>query len=338
MERKLATIQTIESLNPSEGADRIEVCCFHNNSWRVVVEKGVHTVGDQVVYFEIDSILPPNEAYGFLERYSWRVKTIRLRGQLSQGVVLPIRILTQLNDYYGFADGDDVTEVLGVTKYEPVLPAQLRGQAKGSFPHWIQKTDSERLQNCGFLLESCLGKEFIGHEKLDGSSCTVYFRDGDFGVCSRNLELTETEGNSFWALARKLNLEELLRTYGRNIALQMELVGPGVQKNRYQLKEITGYLFDIWDVDNGCYFPTLKAKDIARDMGLTWTPWIGNMVLDGTQSVESLLAFAEGKSVLNPTTEREGIVWRPIEEEFQRNIGRVAFKTISNKYLLKYEE
>ena len=215
MERKLATIQKIREIRPIEGADAIELAIINN--WQVVVAKNVgHKVGDWVVYCEIDSFLPIREEFEFLRKSSFkkmgdqegfRLKTIRLRGQISQGLVLPISVLEgpdemkigvsqqpwgdqlQLGPYDNalvIEEGVDVSEILGIVKYEPPIPAQLAGKVKGYFPSFIRKTDEERVQNLTKEYEGWKAQKFYVTEKLDGSSATFYLKDGVFGVCSRN--------------------------------------------------------------------------------------------------------------------------------------------------------
>ena len=229
MERKLATIRIIDDIRPIEGADMIELVTV--GGWNVVVAKEVgHKVGDHVVYCEIDSFLPIREEFEFLRKSSYkkmgdqegfRLKTIRLRGQVSQGLILPMSVFGDFG--WTAYEGLDVTEKLGIVKYEPPIPAELSGKVKGSFPSFIPKTDEERIQNLTKEYQEWKYQSkhlFYVTEKLDGSSATYYFKDGEFGVCSRNLELLETEGNSFWKVARELDLENKMKSLGKNVSFQ----------------------------------------------------------------------------------------------------------------------
>jgi len=245
MERKLSTIRRISEITPIDGADKIELVTI--DGWKVVVAKDVgHKVGDLVVYCEIDSFLPIREEFEFLRKSSYkkmsdgkegfRLKTIRLKNTLSQGLVLPISVLD-----FGemVSEGQDVTERLGIVKYEPPIPAELSGKVKGLFPSFLRKTDEERVQNLQSDYEDLKTQKFYVTEKLDGSSATFYYKDGQFGVCSRNLELLETEDNTYWKVARQLDLENKLSTLKLNISLQGELIGEGI-------REIRGYNSDTW--------------------------------------------------------------------------------------------
>jgi RNA ligase (TIGR02306 family) len=329
-QRKLASIRQIGSITPIEGADNIEKISI--NGWNCVSKKGEFKEGQLCVYFEIDSFLPIRPEFEFLRRTSlrkmggqegFRLKTIRLRGVLSQGLALPMSILGD----HSVQLGDDVTDILGIVKFEPPIPAELQGIPKGLFPGFICKTDQERVQNIWNDIKGTL-ESFEVTLKLDGSSCTYYLHNGDFGVCSRNLEIQPSETNTLWKLARQYQIEELLRSYGHNIALQGEIIGEGIQKNPEKIKGQDFYLFDIWDINQRRYyspeerrtlhakiFPTLKhipVLDVKRH-------------LTEYQNIESFLATADGPSMKGEI--REGIV-------FRSNESGLTFKIISNLYLL----
>lgn len=376
MERKLASIQRVIEIRPIEGADAIEVARVNN--WDVVVKKGEYNLGDLCVYCEIDSFLPVREEFEFLRKSSFkrmgdqegfRLKTIRLRGQLSQGLLLPLEVLNgeeemvigtmvypwgpqlQLGPYDDaivIEEGADVTEVLGIVKYEPPVPAELAGKVKGYFPSFLRKTDEERVQN--LVKEYAEWKEqdldFYVTEKLDGSSATYYYNNGVFGVCSRNLELAEPEEfvegmvmcadgierprqqNSFWKVAQELGLKEKLAALGRNISIQGELIGEGIQGNPYKLKGQTVRFFNAFDIDSQEYYglPMFLAT-MQIDLKLETVPILTNLTMKLPETIDDVLAFAEAKSVLNPDFDREGVVFRTMDR-------KISFKVISNKFLL----
>lgn len=374
MERKLATIQKIREIRPIEGADAIELAIINN--WQVVVAKNVgHKVGDWVVYCEIDSFLPVREEFEFLRKSSFkkmgdqegfRLKTIRLRGQISQGLVLPISVLEgpdemkigiskqpwgdqlQLGPYDNalvIEEGVDVSEMLGIVKYEPPIPAQLAGKVKGYFPSFIRKTDEERVQNLTKEYEGWKDQRFYVTEKLDGSSATFYFKDKVFGVCSRNLELAEPEEefvpgmvmcedgierpkqeNSFWKAAREMQIKEKLEKVGYNVCLQGELIGEGIQKNPYKIKGQTVKFFNAFNIDTQEY---LSFKEFTQLMAELSLPTVPILETDFTlpNTIDQLLQYAEAKAVLNPSFDREGVVIRSYDR-------KISFKAISNKFLL----
>jgi len=340
MERKLATIRTITNIQSIDGADMIELASV--GGWNVVVAKDVgHKVGDKVVYCEIDSFLPIREEFEFLRKSSYkkmgeqegfRLKTIKLRGQVSQGLILPISVvpITQFTSANDLPEGMDVTEMLGIVKYEPPIPAELAGKVKGQFPSFLRKTDEERIQNLTREFEEWKYQskhQFYVTEKLDGSSATFYYNNGEFGVCSRNLELLETEGNTFWKVAREMDLENKLSKYGRNISLQGELIGEGIQGNPYKIKGQKVMFFNVFDIDEQQREGLGGFLKIMDDLFLEFVPII-DIVFELPDSVDEMLKIAEGKSKLNSNTEREGLVVRSIDT-------KISFKAISNKFLLK---
>jgi RNA ligase (TIGR02306 family) len=332
--RKLATIRKIDALNPIEGADAIE--CATVGGWKIVVKKGEYNVGDFAVYCEIDSWIP-TELAPFLSKgkeprefegiKGERLRTVKLRGQLSQGLLLPYAICGMI-----VAEGDDVSELLGIVKWEMPMNAQLAGMAKGNFPSLIPKTDQERAQNLvkEILAVAQAGSQFEITEKLEGSSMTVYLIDGEFGVCSRNLDLKETEGNAFWQVARRDGIEEKMRTVpGTDFAIQGELIGPGIQGNIYKLAAPEFFVFDVYNITTGSYLSPQKRRELIRNLGLHHVPVLYIDKDLGVGSVEEILQWAEGKSVMGNSNgpEREGIV-------FKEANGGMTFKAISNKYLL----
>jgi RNA ligase (TIGR02306 family) len=171
---------------------------------QLVVKKGEFSVGEACVYCEIDSVFPDLEPFAFLKPRGMCIRTVRLRGQISQGICFPLSILPE---GCPTEEGTNVTDALGIVKYEPILPASLSGMAKGLFPSFIPKTDETRVQFLQELLNKYEGEPCYVAEKLDGSSVTYFLKDGEFGVCSPNLELLETVGNTFWMVARKMNME-----------------------------------------------------------------------------------------------------------------------------------
>jgi len=339
MSRKLVTIQKLEEIMPITGADFIDFARV--KGWWVVVKKNEFKVGDEILYFEVDSFLPDLPQYEFLKKGSSlkrmlvdgeikigiRLKTIKLRGMISQGLIMPLSILPAGN----YVVGQDVSDLLGVIKYEIPIDSSLSGIVKGFFPFFISKTDEERIQNMLDILDTDI-KEFYITEKLDGSSVSYYKYKGMFGVCSRNLELSESEKNSQWLWARKNNIENLLED---GFAIQGEIVGEGINKNILKINGQQVYFFNIYDIINRRYLDFDEFIKKIECMGLQTVPIISKEN-DIPRNLNSLLRLAEGKSMINSKVEREGIVVRPMKEAKYNN-ERFSFKVISNSYLLKNE-
>lgn len=336
--RKLATIRRIDAIDPIPGADAIEVATV--GGWKVVAKKGEYKPGDMAVYCEVDSWIPSKLA-PFLTRPGHfpktfegiegeRLKTIRLRGQLSQGLLLNLDQV--IPETHQFGEDSDVTEYLGIVKWEKAMPAQLAGTAKGNFPSLIPKTDQERVQNLKKEIEACQGLTFEVTEKYEGSSMTVYRSVGDsgemeFGVCSRNLNLKEVEGNTFWDVARAEDIEAKMIAVDEfwSFAIQGELIGPGIQGNIYGLTKPQFCVFDVYDIQTGKYLPPKARRELIERMGLRHVAVLNEEYVL-TQTVEEIIATAEGQSTM-AATEREGIVFKQVD-------GGITFKAISNRYLL----
>jgi RNA ligase (TIGR02306 family) len=326
--RKLVTVRSIDSISPIEGADAIE--CAQVGGWKVVVKKGEFTPGQLAMYFEIDSWIPENVApFLFKDKREFngvagaRLRTIRLRGQVSQGLLLPLA-----DAFATCAEDDDITEAIGVQKWEAPVSAQLSGQVRGNFPSFIKKTDQERVQNLKRDLDAWQNTTvWKVTEKLDGSSMTVYLRDGEFGVCSRNLDLKPDEKNSFWSMAVKLDLESKMRELGANIAIQGELIGPAIQGNKYNLAKHQFRVFDVFDINSFGYYDAERRDEACTTLGLLHCPVLSEEYTI-TAGMDALLLMADGVSELNDKAAREGLVFKSISDP------DISFKVISNKFLL----
>jgi hypothetical protein len=411
--RALATVRTIDALEPIEGADNIEMARV--GGWKVVVGKGIHNVGDKVVYFEIDSLLPLEPEFSFLKESNikelpdgtrgYRLKTIKLKGQVSQGLVLPINdginiikrnvkkscrqsidedeivddnqdresikefsddLIDDLVNIGSMPIGRDLTDDLGVRKYEVATTSGGGSGRKSSFPHFIPKTDEERIQNLSKEIPKWIFKEipFYITEKLDGTSATFYYKDGHFGVCSRNQEVEESEDSFLWQAATKYSIKEKLENYGKNIAIQGELLGPKIQDNHYKLNDLTLRFFNVFDIDNQDHYDyTSMIEALNNYLQLPIVPiiaeppyglenFVENTYLDAEyyhtlshdygqadnykqkisyEATEELIDFAQEKSQLNNSKPREGVVFRSID-------GKTSFKVINNNYLLKTDK
>lgn len=276
MGRKLATIQTIREINLIPNADALEVASVLG--WKVVIKKGEFKVGDLCIFCEIDCLLPIREEFEFLRKgcykkndngEGFRIKTVRLRGQISQGICFPLSILPKGIEFGVIEEeGKDVTELLGIEKYIPAIPAELKGLVKGQFPSFMPKTDETRVQVLQDVLTRHKGKFCYITEKVDGASVTYFYNKGEFGVCSRNLELSETEGNALWKFARENKIEEKLRALGTNIAIQGELIGVGIQKNNLKLPEKKVLFFNVFDIDQYKYLNFTFFKETIENLGL----------------------------------------------------------------------
>lgn len=346
--RKLASIKTISKLYPIKDKDRIELALI--DGWQVIVQKGEYQVGDKTIFVEIDSVLPEKEEFEFLRSKKFRIKTMKMGGVLSQGICFPLSFLPDNKKY---KVEDDVTDILGIKKYEPSEQPQPKDNRnfitkwlfpksnKKGFPSFISKTDEIRIQNMPFLLDNTT-MEYVVREKIDGQSGTFFLERVpkvkfwqrerfNFGVCSRNMRLPKKEGCNYWYLAEKYDIENVLKNIIMNnkfVAIQGECISPKIQSNKYQVTESDLYVFNL-------VYPSGKVSCLSgaarlEKYGIKWCPLVDiNYTLPDT--INSLLDYATGQSVICPETLREGLVLRNYKYD-------VSFKVISPDFLIKYDE
>lgn len=381
--RKLVTVRTIDKLLPIAGADFIELALV--GGWSCIVKKGEFRQGDPGLFFEIDSWIPATDSrFEFLGstklykgREGWRIRTMKLRKVLSQGLLLPLssfqKELWDLGIYTDSAIkevsniGTDFAEALKVEKWEQAdaeSTSLKTGNPQGKFPHFIPKTDQERLQNLAYYFEIHKDTEFEETMKLDGSSLTAYkisielkwyqklinkvfprtFSDVKFGVCSRNLELKPSDnftkefknGNvssiysqsAFWQTAIKYGLH---RRVPVGYAIQAELIGPQIQANHEKVDDLEIHIYDIYDIENQRYLnPNERAYMMARHLlGIPHVPIVNTSVkiFQECTDFDQFQKRVTGVSI-NPGTVSEGRVYKAKD-------GSFSFKLISNEYLLK---
>lgn len=333
-ERQLATIRKISEVRAIPEADKI--CAYGVDGWFVVDSVGKYQVNDLIVFLEVDSWVP-TELAPFLSKgkeprafegvRGERLRTIKLRGQISQGLLLPLTILDNIESE--LFEGLDVTCPLNINKWERPMNAQLAGMARGNFPALVPKTDQARIQNLTRNFPKLQEDTWSITEKLDGSSCTFYLDlFGEFHVCSRNLDLKQTEGNTFWQLALQLDIEGIMRRHSLSgMAIQGEMIGEGIQGNQYKTR-LDFYVYDMYNTSTGEYILPIQLESACKRLGLKHVPILVSNTDIKQQTVQSIIDFAEGKSQLNGS-EREGVVFK------SNTVHDLSFKAISNKWLLK---
>ena len=323
----LAYIGKVVSTGDIPGADHIvqaRVVCGKGGAWAGVVRKDEIKTDDIVEVYLPDSILPAHPRFAFMEPKKYRVRQAKFKGCPSTCLVMPN------SGPYNEADiGLDITEVREVTKYEKAIPATMAGQVKGNFPAFIPKTDELHYQKAGHLIDALRGKSYYVTLKFDGCSGTAYLKDGRFGVCSRNLELKEEGGGVWWEVAKKYNLEAALRGWRDNIAIQFEVVGPGIQGNPLGLKERELRLFDIYDIAEGKYTHFHAILWHLPSIPMVETLLMGYRFDPDDIAGQSMADYANG--VKYGDKPGEGIVIRPL---CPRMVGsdRLSFKVINLNY------
>ena len=346
--RKLASIQRIYKIEQIEGADRIELASVLG--WQCVVNKGQFHPMDLAVYFEIDSFLPIRPEFEFMRASSYRktdimgegfrLKTMRFRGQVSQGLLLPIDQFPEIPSDMGI--GTDVTDILGVRKWEIEEKVTTGGTVIGTLPIDVPHTDETRVQAEPDLIGDFAGLEYYITTKMDGSSHSVSLDEDGFHVTGHNYEYRDDGKSAFYELAKRDNIEEKLRKYYednglKTITVQGELCAPGIQQNRLKLIKPEWYVFTI-RID-GKRVGLKKMQDVCGTMDLQMVPVeeVGTDLPSKYPTVEALLERADGEYPKGG--KKEGIVIRPTEPVFNERISAsLSMKVVSNKYLLKAEE
>lgn len=361
--RQLVKIVAVDKIDSHPNADRLEIARV--GGWQMVVPKGQFFDNDKALMFEIDSFIPESDdrfaflgkAINWKDKRGYRLRTMRLRKTLSQGLLLPLNDFPEVVQVYSTrvlnedgSDPLDLAAVLGIEKWEREMPACLAGQVKGNFPSFLRKTDQERIQNMTRKLDDIYSMDFEVTMKLDGSSMTSYIRDEDIGVCSRNLDLKlDDESSTFVQVfkrdAHEAILKDLKEAFGFNIAMQGELMGPGIQGNRENFPEHRFFVFDLFNIDEGKY---IEAE--PRHKAITWIQQKGYNIdhvpviycnsdekptfieigLPRAGLMEIILMMANGESINNPV--REGIVFKALDA-YKENGHIFSFKAISNEFL-----
>lgn len=345
--RKLASIQRVFAIEPIEGADKIEMAKVLG--WSCVVNKGVFKPMDLGVYFEIDSFLPIRPEFEFLRGNSYkntpimgegfRLTTKKFRGQISQGLLLPLSAFHELT-----ADvelGQDVTELLGVRKWEIEERATTSGNIVGNLPYDVPHSDEVRVQSSPELIEAFAGLEYYISTKMDGTSCSISIDDDGFHVTGHNYEYKDDDSSSFYRFVNQRGFRDKLQHFMEGaedtlITVQGEFCAPGIQRNPLRLTKPEWYVFTVRE--NGKRVGLNRMKEVCDNCGFKMVPIeeVGIDLPSKYPTVESLLTRADGEY---PNGGRkEGIVVRPTEPVYSAIIGGpLSMKCVSNKYLLKNE-
>ena len=309
-ERKLASIQRIAEIKSIPDADLI--CAYRINGWWVVGKKDEFIVDDLVVYIEVDSWIPTHlapflskgkEPKEYMGIKGERLRTIKLKKQISQGLILGIDTI----DSFLINEGDAITDYFSIIKWE--APTEfLSAAAKGNFPSFIPKTDQERIQNIPRELKAYNNQDDLWQrsEKIDGSSITIFVNAEESGVCSRNLELKEDDTNTWWKLTKQYNIIDKIKSMNRNLAIQGEIYGSSINGNLYNLTDQRLMVYNIYDIDNNEYLNPEEALNICIEYSIPHVPVINNTNIKGT--MQDFIDKADGNSIINPLCIKEGDV------------------------------
>ena len=281
---KLASIEKIKSITKHPNADSLSIVTVLG--YQAIVALDRYKVGDHVIFIQPDTVLPDKEWASFYKSKSNRVKAIKLRGVWSMGIVESVELLyTQCDD--GCADlssleGYEVSNILGIKKYEPAMPQDLK--AKGNLPHGLNKTDEERYQN---IQDLPFGETVDVTLKIDGSSTTIYYKNGESGVTSRTMDL-KLDCVCNYTTATKNFLDRFInfcKDRGLNLALRGEIYGQGIQSfknNPHSAKPLSFALFNTFNLDTLSYEGTdspLYFEKLGKELGIETVPIIEKDVI-----------------------------------------------------------
>ena len=360
--RQLATVKRITSVADIPGKDRIGLATI--DGWTVIVQKSEFKPDDLCIFCEIDSLLPDAEWCSFLKDH--HIRTMKMAGCISQGICFTMDILPD-GDYY---EGDDVTEILDITKWERPDASDVKegslqsktpnknypkwlmrykwfrqlvykfGDHRGSkaFPDFLSKTDETRIQNAPFYLD--LDVTWLLTEKLDGQSGSfavkkthkLFGKKYEYIVCSRNVRLYTKDDSSYWKVSDKYNIEEALTS----IAKEYNLEWVAVQGECVGPK-VQGNKYKLKEPDLfvfnfiTCDHGRWPSADGKRISEEHGLKWVPVVGLGSIpNTVEKMLELAHGPSQIGDTI-REGLVCRSLD-------GKHSFKAVDPEFLIKYHE
>jgi RNA ligase (TIGR02306 family) len=301
------------------GADRIHqavVSCGDEGVWSGVVAKDINLFSRVVVFLQ-DAILQPNERWEFMERHKWRVRMARFKGVPSECVIVKAEGSESLQ-----LDGADMTEAMGVTKYSKPIPAAIAGDVRGNFPSFIPKTDEVNFQRIRDLESLMEHSDWVATLKYDGTSCTVWNDEEGMHVCSRNLELKEFTasgaGNVYWQAARKFNMDRI----PQGMALQFEVIGPGIQGNPLRLAELDVAAFTL------CHYAKRERAHYGALVGLCQNLEIplASVIAAGSGSIDTDEIREISEEALYDDKPGEGVVFRSINSDWSYKALNLNYK------------
>jgi RNA ligase (TIGR02306 family) len=337
---KTASIEIISETKIHRNADTLDLATV--NGWQVCVKRNEFKIHDKCIYVCVDTIFDELPQYEFLRTKKFRIKSIRLRGEISQGIVFPVSLINEFDPTINtdeFEIGTEVSEIIHCKHWEKPISAQLAGEARGNRPSWVRRTDEENLQSRLKFLNELYGEPYYISIKEDGSSASFDLHDNEFVVCSRNLSLKFNPDNSFWKMAIKYNIENSLREYfgGKNYAIQGEMFGPGIQKNPAGSSDLQLKIFNVIETGTQNY---LGLEEMRKFSSATNIPMVDiveegdyfSHTLDSLKELAATVKYPNGKMA-------EGIVVRPKNQNRNTALrGMLSFKVVNAEYLIKNDE
>jgi RNA ligase (TIGR02306 family) len=331
---KLATIEKITGMIPILGADKIILA--NVLGWSVIVKKDEYKVGDYGIYIPIDTMInPKQDCFSFLMNKNnpdeWvRIKTLKMKGVFSQGLLIPISSIPSGN----YSEGDDVSQFLEIKKYEKENLIVVNGTTTHFEPFptdIVPITDEDNLKTYNHVLSEFYGEDVYITMKMDGSSMTVIHKDNDFKVCSRRLVLDE--GAVMYQYVLREGFKERIK---ENVAIQGEFCGPKVNGNQMGLKDYKFYVFTIRNLDTRKYFSYEEIRLFCEKYNLEMVPLVKRFTMLEDTTLQTLQDIANTIEYTHPNNKKvpgEGIVIRPIIPLYSLKLEKnLSVKLINQNY------
>lgn len=339
----LATIEKIVSIEPHPDPEVTRIEIVRVLGYQSVVSKGLHHVGELIGWINPDTLVkranwnkflwPKNDIDG-LNGGDIRIKTVRIRGQLSEGLVVSLNNFSNINRF----EGVDISDALGVFKYEKTAIFKLQSIQKGNYPsHILPKTDEPRIKNFPLVLSELNDTDIVIRLKYDGSSSLFMINNNEYQVGSRSFLLKEGDNNPWWYVSKKYNIREKLISLGVNIALNAECIGPQMNGNKLKLMDKEIAIFNAYCIDERRYLNDAELENLClkTDLPIARKLYSGKNVwynIEDLQSWTNNVKYDCGEWA-------EGVVVRTKIEKYSNVLrGRFSFKVLNENFLLKYKE
>ena len=338
--RKLASVQKITNLTKIGEKFNEEFATVLG--WKVVVHINEFNIGEKVIFFEIDSVLPSGKKWtNKIKPKNLHIKTRKSYNEICQGFIMKLNILKKVDNFQklnlkieDLEEGYDLTEILEVKKFDENSEEGQKELEKKFPSELIEKSDEIRCQSNLNYIELFAGKEFYSSLKYDGSSST-YLIDPNtkkFKVCSRNMGLDLNDKNIYNEIAKKYDIQNKLLKYDGTYAIQGEVYGPKVNKNPLKVPELKIAVFTIKDIKNNNYLDFDEMVKLCKEMDLPMVEVIEEGVFN-YKTIDELVVKSKGNY---PGTDgpREGLVYR-VKKDWNKDGKRLSFKVINDDYLIK---
>jgi len=328
MSSLIVPVTTIEALQPHPNADRLELAQVLG--WQLVVLKGQYHVGEKLVYFPIDTILPLELSERFnVTRYlsKQRIRCAKLRGEPSFGLAIP--------PDQDWPVGENVAEFYGALKYEPPVRVSA-GDAETAHPLFVAYSEIENMRNFPTIFAE--SESVILSEKLHGTQCRVGSIEGELMAGSKQVRRKRPvedrfASNTYWFPLSLEPVRTLLEDLGRvhqQVILFGEVYGSKIQSFHYGLHGVIGFrAFDL--LLDGHYQDWPNFLETCARYGVETVPVLATLAFD----LNEIKRFSEGKTHMMQQDAhiREGVVVRPERERHHPSVGRGILKYVSDSYL-----